>query len=67
MLCALRHIMKSATEELDSGDFIVIGRNVTSELQDRLPTTASCGPDEQIVWVPRKTLVLAKSDIPEKV
>jgi hypothetical protein len=51
--------------ELDSGDFAVIGTDITSAA-DRLPQTASCGPDERIVKIPRKTLVLAKSDIPDR-
>lgn len=51
--------------ELEDGNFIVIGINKTGELGDRLPPTASCGPDERIVWIPRKTLVNAKSAIPD--
>lgn len=52
--------------ELDSGDFALIGRDVTSELLAHLPHDASCGPDERIVCLPRKTLILAKPQIPEK-
>jgi hypothetical protein len=52
--------------ELDSGDFALIGKNVTSELSSLLPADASCGPDECIIQLPRKTLVLAKSDIPSR-
>ena len=51
--------------ELDSGDFAVIGTEITF-LAARLPPTASCGPDERIVRIPRKTLVLAKPDIPDE-
>jgi hypothetical protein len=50
--------------ELESGDFAVIGINV-SELADRLPPTASCGPDERVVLIPRNLLVNARSSIPE--
>lgn len=50
--------------ELDSGDFAVIGRDITDEARAGLPPTVGCGPDERIVWIPRKTLVLAKPDIP---
>jgi hypothetical protein len=50
--------------ELDTGDFAVIGIEVTSELRDKLPPTASCGPDERIVLVPRRILMGAKADIP---
>ncbi len=53
--------------ELASGEFAVIGRNATAELKAKLPADASCGPDECIVVLPRKTLVLAKSDIPDAV
>ena len=53
--------------ELASGDFAIIGIDITEASANRLPPTAGCGPDERIVLVPRKTLVLAKSDIPNKV
>ena len=51
--------------ELDSGDFAVIGRDITAEAVPLLPATASCGPDERIVRIPRKTLIGAKPDIPD--
>jgi hypothetical protein len=50
--------------ELDTGEFAVIGTDIT-ELAGQLPVSASCGPDERIIKIPRKTLVLAKPDIPE--
>ncbi|MCE8191003.1 hypothetical protein JFY64_02490 [Porphyromonas gingivalis] len=50
--------------ELEDGDFAVIGVRRTEELKNVLPLTASCGMDEEIVVIPRKTLVLAKKDIP---
>lgn len=50
--------------ELSSGDFAVIGIDITRESLAHLPPTVGCGPDERIVKIPRKTLVLAKSDIP---
>ena len=53
--------------ELESGDFAIIGIDMTEKAKKKLPPTASCGPDERIVWIPRKTLVLAKPDIPENV
>jgi hypothetical protein len=49
---------------LADGDFAIIGIDITAEAKENLPPTASCGPDERIVRVPRKTLVLAKADIP---
>jgi hypothetical protein len=53
--------------ELDSGDFAIIGINITGEAISALPPTASCGPDERIVRVPRRILVGAKPDIPDMV
>ena len=52
--------------ELETGDFAIVGRDITREAAGQLPQNASCGPDERIVLVPRRTLVLAKSDIPDK-
>lgn len=51
--------------ELKSGDFLIIGRDLTSEISDTLPATASCGPDEAAIIIPRATLLRAKNDIPE--
>lgn len=53
--------------ELDSGDFAIIGRDITGEAVAHLPEDAGCGPDERIIWIPRKTLIRAKADIPEMV
>jgi len=53
--------------ELENGDFAVIGINITDAAKNKLPPTASCGPDEQIVRLPRKLLVNAKRDIPDRV
>ena len=53
--------------ELETGDFAIVGRDVTPETVSQLPKGASCGPDERIVVIPRSTLVLAKKDIPDEV
>jgi hypothetical protein len=53
--------------ELASGDFAIIGIDITEAFVKHLPPSAGCGPNERIVLVPRKTLVLAKSDIPSKI
>jgi hypothetical protein len=53
--------------ELADGDFAIIGSDITELSAAHLPATASCGPDERIIRIPRKTLVLAKSDIPNPV
>ena len=52
--------------ELASGDFAVVGIDITATAST-LPPSAGCGPDERIVMIPRKTLVLAKQDIPNLV
>ena len=51
--------------ELESGDFAIIGIDITDAAQTKLPPSASCGPDERIVFIPRNLLVNAKSDIPD--
>ena len=53
--------------ELETGDFAIIGIDITAQSIAQLPPTAGCGPDERIVLVPRKTLVLAKRDIPNSI
>jgi hypothetical protein len=51
--------------ELENGDFAIVGRDLTSVVARELPPGATCGPDERIIIIPRKTLVLAKPHIPE--
>lgn len=51
--------------EIEGGDFAIIGSDITAAVADRLPVSASCGPDEKVVRIPRKTLVFAKRDIPD--
>jgi len=53
--------------ELASGDFAIIGVDITESSAKHLPPTAGCGPDERIVLVPRQTLVLARPDIPNQI
>lgn len=52
--------------ELADGDFAVIGIDMTEAAMPLLPSTAGCGPDERIVRVPRKTLIAARGDIPDR-
>ncbi len=52
--------------ELEDGSFAVIGKRATCVLQSFLPSTASCGHDEEIVILPRGLLVGAKGDIPNE-
>jgi hypothetical protein len=53
--------------ELADGDFALIGSDITEIAADKLPASASCGRDERIIKIPRKTLVLAKKDIPDNI
>jgi hypothetical protein len=50
--------------ELKTGDFAVIGTDITSVALPWLPFGSACGSSERIVSVPRRTLVLARGDIP---
>jgi hypothetical protein len=52
--------------ELESGDFAVIGIDMTEKAVPHLPQTVGCGPDERVVWIPRATLVNARADIPPR-
>jgi hypothetical protein len=52
--------------ETASGDFAIIGQDITDEATRHLIAGASCGPDERIVLIPRMTLIAAKVDIPER-
>jgi hypothetical protein len=49
--------------ELSSGDFAVVGLDATIDLGSRMPATASCGPDEALVIVPRATMLSAAKDL----
>ncbi|MFJ4786732.1 hypothetical protein [Streptomyces sp. NPDC088794] len=51
--------------ELSNGDFAVIGREATEELDHELPTDAARADYERIVVITRETLVRAKRDIPD--
>jgi hypothetical protein len=50
--------------EMDNGDFAVIGTDI-SEYATQLPAWAGCAPNERMVRIPRRTLILARKDIPE--
>lgn len=51
--------------EMTDGDFAVIGIDITEVAQPSLAFGASCGPDERMVRVPRRTLLAVKRDIPD--
>ena len=49
--------------ELESGDIAVIGIRSTSSIIGSLPSDAGCGPDEEIVILPRKLVMAAARDM----
>jgi len=51
--------------ELDNGDIVVIGTNLTSAYAERLPKGVSVDPGESLVVIPRSTIIAAKADIPD--
>ncbi|MFC8968375.1 hypothetical protein ACIRRT_27945 [Streptomyces sp. NPDC102256] len=51
--------------ELADGDFAVIGREATQELDPELPSDAARADYERIVIITRETLLRAKKDIPD--
>ena len=50
--------------ELESGDFAIIGMDITNEAKSKLPPDCGCGPNERVVRIPRETLISARSNIP---
>ncbi|GAA1500937.1 hypothetical protein [Streptomyces synnematoformans] len=50
--------------ELENGDIVVIGRDLTESLGGKLPSGVSVGADERLVVLPRNMLIAAKQDIP---
>ena len=54
-----------AVFETESGDFAVIGEDITDSSRRFLPDGASCGPDERIILVPKGVLTRVLSSIQE--
>ena len=52
--------------ETESGDFAVIGIRITDVVSRKLPPSAGCGPDEEIILLPRNLLLGAKPSIPDE-
>ena len=52
--------------ELDSGDFAIIGTDITANVQGKYLPGTGCGPTERVVQIPRALLVNARSFIPER-
>lgn len=48
--------------ELSTGDYVVIGVDVTDAYRQRMPVGAHCGPGERLVMIPRTTLVSARDE-----
>jgi hypothetical protein len=49
--------------ELDNGDVAIIGQDMTTSYQARLPEGVSIDAGERLVVIPRATIVAAKPDI----
>jgi len=54
-----------AVFEMTTGDFAIIGVDITVPAVSWLPPGSGCGPNERIVNIPRRTLVLARPRIPD--
>jgi hypothetical protein len=50
--------------ELASGDFAVIGQDITAQAKNSLPKEVIVGSEEKIVLLPRKVLQSSKANIP---
>ncbi len=48
---------------VNGGDYAVIGSDITQTVGRPLPDTASCGPDERIVLIPKRILEAAAKDL----
>lgn len=53
--------------EMESGDFAVIGEDISDQAIGRLPPGSGCGDHERIVRIPRSVLARAKGGIPDSV
>lgn len=51
--------------EMTTGDFAIIGVDITAEAANALPLGTGCGSGERIVRIPRRLLVEACRDLPE--
>lgn len=61
--CAGGHLCPDILE-LESGDFAIIGVDITRESEGRFPAGSGCGPGERVVRIPRRLLVAARDHIP---
>ena len=52
--------------ETETGDFLIIGRDVTSIVEPEIPADAVISKGERVVLIPRDLLVSAVDNIPSK-
>ncbi|GII93117.1 hypothetical protein [Sinosporangium siamense] len=51
--------------ELDNGDIVVVGQDLTGAYASRLPADLKIAEGESLVVIPRSTFVSAKADLPD--
>ncbi len=51
--------------ELETGDFVAIGKDVTDEVIDSLPADTSISKGEKAIKIPRKIMISAIKNIAE--
>ncbi|MCC6233325.1 MAG: hypothetical protein IT580_11820 [Verrucomicrobiales bacterium] len=49
--------------EMESGDYAVIGADITATASPRLPVGSGCGPGERVVQVPRAVMLRARTGL----
>ena len=49
--------------ELETGDFAVIGTDITEAATGKFPVGSGCGPNERVVRIPRHILTSLKEEI----
>ncbi|HAB19432.1 MAG TPA: hypothetical protein DCE44_23750 [Verrucomicrobiales bacterium] len=60
LLCSGGHNCPDVLE-MESGDFAVIGADITATARPHLPHGSGCGAEEKIIRVPRATLACVSS------
>ncbi len=49
--------------ELDNGDFVAIGKDLTKSIKSRLPSNVEVGSDEKAILIPKIVLKSAKQNL----
>ena len=52
--------------EVDTGDFVVIGEDITQRVKNTIPSNIILGEEERIILLPRKVLQSVESNILDK-